>query len=192
MKHYLNFKPSILFRKGSSFMLKTSLIILYAVPISLAAFWIYKYYATASVNAFYRENVKPLDAKVSSVTETVNKMRPPEDAIESSEKFYADYRRVSAVGQTSWTTLLGRLEKLAPAEMRFKSISIKPDKLVRVRIEGETVNLQHLTAFLQDLFAEKVFSAPNLKSHNRSKAEGVEVITFSLEVDYAGEKGELP
>ncbi len=173
-------------------MLKTSLIILYAVPISLAVFWIYKYYATASVNSFYKENVKQVDAKVSSVTDTVNKMRLPADDIDRSEKLYADYRMVSAVGQTSWTTLLGRLEKLAPPEMRFKSISIKPDRLVRIRIEGETVHLKHLTGFLQALFTEKVFSSPNLRNHNRIVSEGVEVIAFNLEVDYAGEKGELP
>ncbi len=173
-------------------MLKTSLIILYAVPICLAILWVYKYYATASVNSFYGENVKQLDARISAVTEIVNKMRPVADDIEKSEKFYDDYRKVSAVGQTSWTTLLNRLEKLAPAEMRFKSISIKPDKLVRVRIEGETVNLRHLTSFLQDLFTEKVFSSPNLKSHSRNRFEGLEVISFSLEVDYAGERGELP
>ena len=176
-------------------MLKTSLIILYAVPISLAIFWIYKYYATSSVNTFYRENLKQLDVRIIKSNEAVNKMRPLADDIEKSEKFYADYRKVTAVGQTSWTTLFNRLEKLAPAEMRFKSISIKPDKLVRVRIEGETVSLQHLTRFLQDLFAEKVFSSPNLKSHNRSKSkdsETFDIITFSLDVDYAGEKGELP
>jgi len=192
MKHYLNFKPSILFRKGSSFMLKTSLIILYAVPVSLAIFWLYKYYATSAVNSFYRENVAQLDSRISEATGTVKKMCPSPEDIDSSEKLYSDYRRVSAVGQTSWTTLFSRLERLAPAEMRFKRVSIKPDKLVKVSIEGETVRLQHLTSFLQDLFAEKVFSSPNLKSHNRSKSEETDVIVFSLEVDYAGEKGELP
>jgi len=192
MKHYLNFKPSILFRKGSSFMLKTSLIILYAVPVSLAVFWLYKYYATSAVNSFYRENVAQLDSRISETTGAVKKMCPSPEDIDSSEKLYSDYRKVSAVGQTSWTTLFSRLERLAPAEMRFKRISIKPDKLVKVSIEGETVRLQHLTGFLQDLFSEKVFSSPNLKNHNRSKSEGADVIAFSLEVDYAGEKGELP
>ncbi|OGK07862.1 MAG: hypothetical protein A2W80_09815 [Candidatus Riflebacteria bacterium GWC2_50_8] len=192
MKHYLNFKPSIVFRKGSSFMLKTSLIILYAVPLSLAFFWSYKYFSLTTVNGYYSENVKQLDSKISKFTETVNKMRPLQDEMEENEKIYADYRRVASVGQTSWTTLFGRLEKLAPPQMRFKSISIRPDKLVRVSIEGETVELQYLTRFLQDLFAEKVFSSPNLKNHSLSRIEGGEVIHFSLEVDYAGEKGELP
>ena len=173
-------------------MLKTSLIILYAVPVSLAVFWLYKYYATSAVNSFYRENVTQLDSRISEATGTVKKMSPAAEEIESSEKLYSDYRKVSAVGQTSWTTLFSRLEKLAPAEMRFKRVSIKPDKLVKVSIEGETVHLQHLTGFLQSLFAEKVFSSPNLKNHNRSKSEGTDVIAFSLEVDYAGEKGELP
>lgn len=192
MKHYLNFKPSIVFRKGSSFMLKTSLIILYAVPLSLAFFWSYKYFSLTTVNGYYSENVKQLDSKITKFTETVNKMRPLQDEMEENEKIYADYRRVAAVGQTSWTTLFGRLEKLAPPQMRFKSISIRPDKLVRVSIEGETVDLHYLTSFLQDLFAEKVFSSPNLKNHSLSRIEGGEVIHFSLEVDYAGEKGELP
>lgn len=192
MKHYLNFKPSIVFRKGSSFMLKTSLIILYAVPLSLAFFWSYKYFSLTNVNGYYSENVKQLDSKITKFTETVNKMRPLQDEMEENEKIYADYRRVAAVGQTSWTTLFGRLEKLAPPQMRFKSISIRPDKLVRVSIEGETVELHYLTHFLQDLFAEKVFSSPNLKSHSLGRIEGGKVIHFSLEVDYAGEKGELP
>ena len=192
MKHYLNFKPSIVFRKGSSFMLKTSLIILYAVPLALALFWSYKYFSMAAVNKYYSVNVKQLDDKISDFTESVNGLRPSQDDIDENEKRYGDYRKVAAVGQTSWTSLFNRLEKLAPAQMRFKSISIKPDKLVRVSLEGETVQLRYLTGFLQSLFAEKVFSSPNLKSHNRTRNEGVDVINFSLEVDYAGEKGELP
>ncbi|PKL41943.1 MAG: hypothetical protein CVV41_15950 [Candidatus Riflebacteria bacterium HGW-Riflebacteria-1] len=192
MKHYLNFKPSIVFRKGSSFMLKTSLIILYAVPLSLAFFWSYKYFSLTTVNSYYSENAKQLDTKTREFGDAVSKVRPLQDEIDDSEKIYSDYRMVAAVGQTSWTTLFGRLEKLAPPQMRFKSISIRPDKLVRVSIEGETVELHYLTRFLQDLFAEKVFSSPNLKKHSLSKIDGGEVIHFSLEVDYAGEKGELP
>ncbi|MBU1105629.1 MAG: PilN domain-containing protein [Candidatus Riflebacteria bacterium] len=192
MKHYLNFKPSIVFRKGSSFMLKTSLIILYAIPLALVFFWSYKYFSMIAVNNYYSESLKQLDGKISDFTENVTKLRPAQDDMSESEKLYSDYRKVAAVGQTSWTSLFNRLEKLAPAQMRFKSISIRPDKLVRVSLEGETVQLSHLTSFLQSLFAEKVFSSPNLKSHNRTKNDGVDVINFSLEVDYAGEKGELP
>jgi hypothetical protein len=192
MKHYLNFKPSIVFRKGSSFMLKTSLIILYAVPIALAIFWGYKYFTMSALNTRYRENMKELDSKAYGFTEAINKIRPQQEEIEENEKLYGSYRMAAAVGQTSWTSLFNRLEKLAPAQMRFKRVSIRPEKLVRVIIDGETVQLHYLTGFLQSLFTEKVFSTPNLKTHSRSKVEGVDVIHFSLEVDYAGERGELP
>ena len=173
-------------------MLKTSLIILYAVPLCLALFWIYKYYALASVNSYYAVNVKELDSKLTSFNDVVSKLRPEADKIEASEQLFDDYRKVAAVARTSWTTLFSRLEKLAPAEMRFKSISIRPDTLVQVSIEGETIDIAHLTGFLQNLFVEKVFSSPDLKSHRRNMSDGVEVIDFSLKVDYSGEKGELP
>lgn len=173
-------------------MFKTSLLILYAVPLALAIFWIYKYFAMTSVNAFYHENLTQLNSKTQAFNDVVNKMRPAEEEIEELADLYTDYRKVAAVVQTSWSTLFSRLELLASEKMRFKRVSIRPDKLVRVSIEGETVSLEHLTGFLQKLFDEKVFSEPNLKRHSRTTSDGVEIISFSLEVDYAGEKGDLP
>ncbi|MDD2998165.1 MAG: PilN domain-containing protein [Candidatus Riflebacteria bacterium] len=192
MKHFLNFKPTIVFRKGSSFMLKTSLIILYAVPVALALFWGYSYFAVSSVNQFYKESETLLASKTSKFGEAVAKLRPAGDDLESKELAYYDYRKISGLAHTSWSNLLNRLEKLAPDEMRFTRIGIKPDKIVRVSLEGEVMRLSVLTDFLRLLFAEKVFMNPNLKKHSKAVVEGGKIINFSLEVDYAGETGELP
>lgn len=192
MKHFLNFKPTVVYRKGSSFMLKTSLLILYAVPLALFFFWSFNYFVTVDLNQFYQDAEKQLTKKTEEFNERMVKLRPAKDDLEEAEKIYFDYRKVSSLCQSSWSGLLNSLEKLAPAQIRFKRIGIKPDKLVRISLEGEAAQLSYLTGFLRSLFAEKIFINPNLKKHNKSVIDGNEAINFSLEVDYVGERGELP
>ncbi len=192
MKHFLNFKPTIVFRKGSSFMLKTSLLILYAVPLALAVFLASKYFAAVETTRFYQEAEAALIARTGEFNEQLNRDRPAREDIEAEEKNYQAYRHASLLGHTSWSNLLNRLEKLTPAQVRFRKIGIRPDTLVRISLEGETSDLSHATALLRSLFAESVFVNPILKKHARAKLGDSEGIVFTLDVDYAGESGELP
>lgn len=173
-------------------MLKTSLVILYAAPLALAFFWSYQYFAMASVNALHKEAEQALRKKNAAFGETLAKLKPAAEELVPLEKKYYDYRKVAAVSQTSWSDLLNRLEKLTPDNLRFKRISIRPEKLVKVNLEGEASDLSHITSLLQALFNETVFMNPNLRQHRRIQNEGKDSVSFNLEVDFAGESGELP
>ncbi len=175
-------------------MLKTSLMILYAVPLALAFFWSYQYFSVASLAAVYQETQKTLKAKSAGLQQQLIKIKPDMKELETSENVYFDYRKVAALGQTSWTGLLARLEKITPPALRFNSINIRPDKLTRISLEGEAHNLNQVTELLKAMFDEGIFMNPHLKRHKRVTASdnGSETVQFVLEVNYAGESGELP
>lgn len=173
-------------------MLKTSLVILYSVPLALIMFWSYKYSSASELTAFYKEAETQLAVKTSDFADRIARLKPAKEDIEQAEQAYFDYRKVSNLCHTSWSSLLNRLESLTPGQVRFRRIGIKPDKLVRISLEGEAAQLSYLTDFLRSLYAEKIFMNPNLKKHHRVNTDGSSAIGFSLEVDYAGEAGELP
>lgn len=190
MKHYLNFKPTIVFRKGSRFMLKNSLFILYLLPLIMLLFSSYNYYTTAATVAVYEEHKPMLKAAIKDYTEENKRLKPDMKKVEEIEQFYFDYRKLSAASRASWSGLFDELESLTPEGMRFRRFLIRPDKLVKLIIEGEAQKIDYVTAFLRILYREKAFVNPALLNHRAIKDK--EMVSFSLEVDYLGERGELP
>lgn len=173
-------------------MLKTSLMILYAAPLALAFFWSYQYFAMSTINTMHAEVEQQLRSKNAAYAKTLAELRPAAEKVVALNKKYYDYRKVATVSQTSWSNLLNRLEKLKPANLRFTRISIRPEKLVKVRLEGEALDLAQVTELLQALFNESIFMNPNLRQHRRIRGSDSESVLFSLEVDFAGESGEIP
>lgn len=173
-------------------MLKTSLAILYLVPAVLGLFWGYNYHEANRIKEFYEEAEKQLTARTSEFKKNLDQFKTLKQDLEEEEKTYFEYQKVSTLCQTSWSTLLNRLESLAPGQVKFDRIAIKPDKLVRVSLEGEAANLHNLTDFLRLLFKETVFVNPNLRKHGRSEKKDNQNVNFNLEVDYSGESGDLP
>ncbi len=173
-------------------MLKTSLLILYAVPVALAMFLAFKYLSAVETVKFYQEAEARLIARTSEFNDSVSRTKPAREDIERAEKSYSALRRASLLCHTSWSNLLNRLEQLTPPQVKFRRIAIKPDKLVKISLEGETPELGNLTTLLRSLFAVPVFANPSLKKHARTRTDENEAIIFNLDVDYAGESGELP
>lgn len=190
MKHYLNFKPTVVFRKGSRFMLKNSLFILYLLPLLMLIFSSYQYCSTAATVAVYEEHKEMLEQAIKNYTEENKRLKPDMKKVEEIEQFYFDYRRLSAASRASWSGLFDELESLTPPAMRFRRFMIRPDKLVKIIIEGEAQNIEYVTAFLRTLYSEKAFVNPALLNHRAIKDKNM--VSFSLEVDYLGERGELP
>lgn len=173
-------------------MLKTSLAILYAAPVALAFFWSYQYFAVTSVREFQDEAHEMLKSRMTRFDELLNRKKQDVEDYDLLEKQYSDYYKASAVSQTSWSSVLNSLEKITPPRLRFKKINIFPEKLVKIRLEGEATDLQQITGLLQQMFNQKIFLNPELKKHRRVKSEGVDMIQFNMDVEYAGESGELP
>ncbi len=190
MKHYLNFKPSIVFRKGSSFMLKTSLLILYGLPLVLVFFWSYNFFVISALNEFYADASEQLRIKSRDFNAEIMKTRPDAEELKKLEKSYVDYRQLGNAFKTTFNGLFEALELHTPGAVKFTRISVKPEKLVRVIIEGEAEKLSDLTRFVGRLYSSTDFLNPQLKRHILH--EQGEKVNFSLEVDYLGRKGELP
>ena len=190
MKHYLNFKPTIVFRKGSRFMLKNSLFILYLLPLLMLLFSSYQYYSAVATAAVYEDHKDMLATAIKGYAEENSRLKPDLKKFEEIEQFYFDYRRLSAASRASWSGLFDELESLTPEGMKFRRFMIRPDKLVKLVIEGEARSIEFVTAFLRTLYREKAFVNPALLNHRSIKDKGM--VAFSLEVDYLGERGELP
>lgn len=172
-------------------MLKTSLLILYGLPLALVFFWSYGYFNVRALNNIYAKASLVLGDRTGEFVAELAKAKPDQEELQEKEQSYLAYRRVGAAVKTSWSTLFEALEAITPSDVMFKRIKIKPDKLVRVVIHGEAVRLTSLTAFVAKLFKDRNFLNPMLKRHSRIKTTGPQV-SFSLEVDYLGERGKLP
>lgn len=192
MKHYLNFKPTIIYRKGSSFLLKTSLIILYLIPVAIFTFMGMKYFDARDIANTLETSKKLLAEKNQTFHETIKKLIPDTEMLKKDKKILLAYSKISRAYSMSWSNLLSDLEKLTPATIRFNRVRIRPGKIVKVIISGDARTVGDMTSFIHALFLSKAFSTPYLKHQtlviNKEKEK---IIRFSLEVGYLPQGGTL-
>ncbi len=195
MKHVLNFKPTTIYRTGSSFLLKNALLLLYVIPIMMFAYHYYEYDLNVKLTQTYKEAAKRLNDKIVEHKEKFEKRKPDSETLEKLKTKYYDYRILSSVSRNSLSVLLDRLEKISDPQIKFSRISIRPEKLLTIKLDGKTPDLVYLTDFLRDLYADTVFLEPVIKSHRKvrtTKTADEYEIDFVLELKYLGESGELP
>ncbi len=191
MKHFLNIKPTVVFRKGSSFLLRTSLAILFGVPFVIALFWGYKYYAANSVLSIYESNLENLKKKTTKFEEKTRKDLIDKEDLNLLAERYLGYRAISSAYQTSWSKLFQKFEELSPEGMKITRIRIKPDKVVKIMIQGKVVDLHNLTTFLKSMINSDCFLNPNLKRHSRAGNGDDKSLVFDMEVDYVENGGDF-
>lgn len=172
-------------------MLKTSLLILYGLPLTILFFWSYNFFVVKALNEFYEGASQQLAGKSKEFNAEQAKIRPDPEELKSLETSYYDYRQLQTAFKTNFNSLFEALELSTPGAVKFNRISVRPQKLVRVTIDGEAEKLSDLTGFVRKLHASHDFLHPQLKRHARISPEN-ETQSFSLEVDYLGKKGELP
>ncbi len=171
-------------------MLKTSLMILYGLPVTLVFFWSYNYFVLAALNGHYEVAIKELNGRSRDFSSEMLKLKPDTEILAGLEKDYYSYRKLQSAFKTTFNRLFEALERTTPGAVMFKRINARPDKLVHVVIDGEAEKLDDLTMFVRRLHAAGDFINPQLKKHT-STGEANR-LAFSLEVDYLGQKGELP
>lgn len=171
-------------------MLKTSLLLLYGLPLALVFFWSYSYFEIKALNEFYEDSRVILADKTASFNAGLNAIKTDPVELNKTQETYLSYLKVHNAFKTTFNDLFEALEKVTPGDVMFNRIKISPNKLVRVVIEGEAEKLGALTIFVRQLFGSNEFLNPRLNRHTR-KAED-EKVSFSLDIDYLGQKGELP
>lgn len=195
MKHVLNFRPTAIYRTGSSFLLKTALVLLYFVPIMMFVYNYLEYDLNVKLTQTYKEESKRLNDKIAEHKTKYEQIKPDSEALENLKTKYYDYRILSSVSRNSLSVLLDRLEKITEPQIKFSRISIRPDKLLTIKLDGKAPDSIYLTDFLRDLYADAVFLNPVIKSHRKvrvPKSADEYEIDFVLELQYLGESGELP
>lgn len=171
-------------------MLKTSLLILYGLPLALVFFWSYNFFIVKALNDLYTDASGQLRDKNRAFNAELAGIKPDPEEMQNLEKSYLGHRQLQTAFKTTFNSLFEALEQNTPGAVKFNRISVRPEKLLRVIIEGEAEKLSDLTGFVRRLYSSSAFLNPQLKRHVLH--DQGEKVNFSLEVDYLGRKGELP
>ncbi|MBF0502959.1 MAG: PilN domain-containing protein [Candidatus Riflebacteria bacterium] len=198
MKHLLNIVPTIKYRGESSFMFKTVLALLYAIPTLLAIYMGMQYLDAMSLNEESIAASDRLEKKQAEISKNLNEMRPDKAEYQSDwDRTIAYYHSLRST-TFSWTALFSDLEKVLPTSVRITRIRVRPDASVRLNLQGEATRLEEVTGFLRRLFENKRFDRPRLTQHVRVDRDShvatttasepaavvTEAVTFALDVDY--------
>lgn len=190
MKHYLNFKPVIIYRKGSRFMLNNSLAIIYLLPVMLLSFYGYNYYSFHQINEFYNAHYNDLRSAASSYQRQSRQNEPDREKLKEYEKFYFNYRKVSAATRASWGLLFNHIERILPSGVRLTRLRLRPDKFINIEMEGEAIEFKEVTLFLSSLFNDTSFINPQIRRHRKIDEDGM--VSFTMNVQYIPERPQLP
>ena len=191
MKHFLNFRPTIIYRKGSSFLLKTSLLILYLIPAILLLFVGMKYFDAKNCADMNEIAKKRLAEKSKEFHKNLSLIEVDLKALKSQEETLLAYNKISRAYSMSWSSLLADLEKVTPKSVKFDRVRISPSKIVKVMIGGKAKSVSDMTDFLRALFASKSFVNPYLKHQMLNSVGKSDEVIFNLEVGYLPEGGAL-
>ena len=184
MKHLLNFEPTVKHRKGSSFMFKTILSLLYGIPILLGTWMAIQYQTIENQISLINQASERLEARHETFLKTLSEGRPdPEELKEGSRRFLSYHRAMTAIS-FSWAKLLDSLELLIPGQVRLTRVRIKPESFMKLSLEGNAKALENVTQFLRRLFGHPEFRNPKLTRHSLAATASGPEILFNLEVSY--------
>lgn len=186
MKHTLKFSVANLYRQDSDFLINTILVLLCVIPITYMvwAYWLASYHTELATGLKdCNERITKIYRKVKSDT---NKDVPDKDQEAVYAKKYSDYVVLLSSCNISWAEIIEKLEAVTPNGIRFQRISIRPDKVIKIKLDGKAIDVAMLTDYLRVLFESKSFKDPVIKNHRKSNLRNAESkeINFSLELTY--------
>jgi Tfp pilus assembly protein PilN len=184
MKHLLNFVPTVTYRKGSSFMFKVIMAILYVVPLSLCFFMAYEYFVLEDLIERHTEMGDALEKRHAQFQKVLAERRPDLEELNSMRGRFLSYYQAMSGLSFSWTELFATLEGILPPEVRLTRIQVRPESVVRLRIAGQAGNLGAVTELLRRLYGLEAFHAPRLSKHQVIDGQKSSAVTFHLDVEY--------
>ncbi len=184
MKHLLNFEPTVKHRKGSSFMFKTILSLLYGIPILLGSWMAFQYLGIESQIGQLNQASERLEQHHEKFRKTLSEGRPDPDELKEGNRRLLSYQRAMTAISFSWARLLDSLEQLIPDQVRLVRVRIKPESFMKLSLEGNSKALGHVTEFLRKLFDHPEFRNPRLTRHTLATTASGPEIVFNLEVNY--------
>lgn len=186
MKHTLKFSVSTLYRQDSDFLLNTIISLLYVIPLTMIGWYVWLTFNYSNMSA----DLKDSNEKLTTITRKFQAKTKKEAPDKDMEAFFTDkysrYTVLMTACNISWAEIIEELESITPNGIRYQRISIRPDKEIKIKLEGRAIDVSMLTDFLRVLYENKSFKDPILKSHRKSNlrdAKSTEV-AFALELVY--------
>lgn len=186
MKHLFNFPPppNQKFRKGSGFMFRTILVILWCVPLFLFFFALFEYWEVDTLQSYLQNSLDHLNRRHAVfqkvVSENSNDKNEYQAVVEQTKAAHRSLRSL----KFSWTALFATLEDVLPSDVKITRIRIKPEQVVGLTIEGEGAKLEAVTELLRRLYKHEKFDKPRLLNHALIDAKQEPAVVFSMIADY--------
>lgn len=180
MKHFLNLPPTVKYRKGSSFMFKITVILLYLLPISLTLLMVYRYQGNVQPAEFLATAQEDLEKATDRFQKQLLEIRPDMQMAEAQEKRLLDYYRALSGFSFSWNFLLASMEKVLPEKVRITRLTLRPQSVLKIGISGEAQSLKELTEFVRALQQVESFIRPRIHRHQLVKAASGSWIQFEV------------
>ncbi len=184
MKHLLNFVPATKFSGQSSFIYRTILGLMYALPLLFATYWTLAYWGYEDIINDLEQSSKRLEARHKDFVKVITENYPDREEIaQSSERITALYRSMRIL-EFSWTPLFALLEQVLPQGVRLERIRVRPGPVLYLSMSGEARTVGQVTGFLQTLFTHDRFNNPRLLRQSQISS-GTEILTsFDMETEY--------
>jgi Tfp pilus assembly protein PilN len=191
MKHLFNFSPTVKFRKGSSFLYKVILSVLYFIPAVLLFYHGSIYLHLNQVESFLNDFSGRLENRHSEARTAIAAIRPDRQQFWQMLGASVGYHRLLTNIRFSWSTLFDRLEDIIPPGVKIARIRMKPAALVNIAIEGEAADVTQVTEFLRRLYGHPNFTQPRLARHSKKRDHELEGVAFQMEAGYLIDAGEM-
>lgn len=186
MKHLFNFPPppNQKFRKGSGFMFRTILVILWCVPLFLFFFTLFEYWEVETLHSYLQDSLDQLNRRHGVFQKSLSEKRYDKNEYQAvSEQAKAAHRSLRSL-KFSWTALFATLEDILPPDVKITRLRIKPEQVVGLTIEGEGEKLEAVTELLRRLYKHEKFDKPRLLSHALIDTKQGPAVVFRMNADY--------
>lgn len=187
MKHIFNFHPTIKYRSAYDFTTTSILFLIYSIILIKISLILYVYYNHQSLIKFLEENAILLE----TIARNSNKYKSfsnisSEEVTEKELKLYKFYELYNYIN-FPWNSLFSELESILPNNLKIIKISIRPQNLTKIYIEGIAQNIEDITLLLGNLYNSKFFIKPKLIRHTKHNADSDtnnKAINFLMETSY--------
>lgn len=188
MKHLFNFVPTVKYRKGSSFLVRTIIVLLYFIPGLLLLFHSFEILIMQNTEERLSIFSKRLERHYGDTVDAISKLRPDQKNFNALLDKSVAYHNLLKNTRFSWSDLLKGIEEVIPGGVKISRVGMKPATMIEISLEGKAENVHEITAFLQNLFNHPQFFRPVLLNYRTSNFAKDSLVDFRMHVEYFPKK----